>query len=224
MDFELPVIAPSILSADYTQLGNQILHVQNGGIQWIHCDIMDGHFVPNISYGPDVVAAAKRAAPDAFFDVHLMIEHPDAFLDAFVESGADLISVHQEAVIHLHRTLGSIREAGVMAGVAINPATPVSAIEPILGMVDLVVIMSVNPGFGGQSFILETLQKAEQLVQLRLENEHHYLIEFDGGVTLDNCQTIVHHGGDVLVAGSAIFKTPDITQTAREFIKRVKKA
>lgn len=224
MDFELPVIAPSILSADYTQLGDQIRQVQDGGIQWIHCDIMDGHFVPNISYGPDVVAAARRAAPEGFLDVHLMIEQPDAFIDPFVQAGADLISVHQEACVHLHRTLSAIRESGVMSGVAINPSTPVTAIEPVLGMVDLVVIMSVNPGFGGQSFIPETLKKAEQLVQLRLEEDHHFLIEFDGGVTLDNCQTIVHHGGDVLVAGSAIFKTKDISKTARDFIKKAQKA
>ena len=224
MDFELPIIAPSILSADYTQLGEQIRQVQEGGIQWIHCDIMDGHFVPNISYGPDVVAAARRAAPEGFLDVHLMIEHPDAFIDRFADAGADLISVHQEASVHLHRTLSAIREAGIMSGVAVNPSTPISAIEPVLGMVDLVVIMSVNPGFGGQSFIPETLKKAEHLVQLRMEQEHHFLIEFDGGVTLDNCQTVVHHGGDILVAGSAIFNTKDITKTAREFNNRVKEA
>ena len=224
MDFELPIIAPSILSADYTQLGDQIRQVQEGGIQWIHCDIMDGHFVPNISFGPDIVTATRIAAPEAFLDVHLMIENPDALLDRFVEAGADLISVHQEACIHLHRTLSAIRDAGVMTGVAINPATPVSSIEPILGMVDLVVIMSVNPGFGGQSFITETLQKAEQLAQLRVDNELQFLIEFDGGVTLDNCQTLIHHGADVLVAGSAIFKTKQIAKTSKEFIKRAKEA
>lgn len=223
MDFRLPVIAPSLLAADYSRLGSQIAETLRGGVKWLHCDIMDGHFVPNISFGPDVVAAARRAAvehePDVFMDVHLMIEQPDRYVEAFVKAGADLISVHQEADRHLHRTLTAIREAGAMAGIAINPSTPVMLIEPVLHLADLVVVMSVNPGFGGQRFIRETLDKVGQLVRLRSKSGYGFLIEIDGGVTLKNTAEIVAGGADILVAGSAIFGSEAIADTTAEMIR-----
>lgn len=210
MEFDLPRLAPSILAADFLQLGDQISQCAEGGANWLHCDIMDGHFVPNISYGADVVAAAHRAAPDLFCDVHLMIEDPDQYIESFAEAGADLISVHQEACPHLHRTLHLIREHGAMAGVAINPATPVSVIEPILNDVDLVLVMSVNPGFGGQSFIHSTLAKMEQLRSLREQSEASYLIEVDGGIGDGTLEAAVRAGADILVAGSSVFRSEQI--------------
>ncbi|MDX1586807.1 MAG: ribulose-phosphate 3-epimerase [Balneolaceae bacterium] len=152
MDFELPILAPSILAADFTKLGEEITTCTDAGVKWIHCDIMDGHFVPNISYGPAIVEAAGNIS-DAFLDVHLMINNPDQYIEAFADAGADQLTVHQEACPHLHRTIQSIKQHDMMAGVAVNPATSLTAIEPILEYVDLVLIMSVNPGFGGQSFI-----------------------------------------------------------------------
>lgn len=222
--FQPPIIAPSILSADFTQLGSDIQKSVEGGAKWIHCDIMDGHFVPNISYGADIVAAARRAAPGAFLDVHLMIENPDAYLNQFIDAGADLVSVHQEASTHLHRTLQGIKEAGALAGVAINPATPVETLLHVLELVDLVVVMSVNPGFGGQSFIPSALEKVRKLVEMRREAEEGFLIEIDGGVTLDNAAEIVSAGTDILVAGSTIFRSKDITATTAELTRRANEA
>lgn len=210
MEFDLPIIAPSILAADYTILGEQIKESERGGAAWIHCDIMDGHFVPNISYGPDIVKAARRSAPDLLLDVHLMIQHPDQYIESFADAGADLISVHLEACPHLHRTLQLIRANGCMKGVAINPATPVSLLEPVLDMVDLIVIMSVNPGFGGQSFIESSIGKIDSLKHLRESTNVDFLIEVDGGVGLRNCEKLTRAGVDVLVAGSSVFKQDDI--------------
>ena len=224
METDLPILAPSILAADYTRLGEQIQSCTDGGVKWIHCDIMDGHFVPNISYGPDIVAAARRAAPDAFFDVHLMIENPDLYIENFIDAGADLISVHYEACPHLHRTLQNIRQQGCMNGVVINPGTAVSAIEPVLGDVDLVLVMSVNPGFGGQQFIENSYQKVAQLVQLRQENNYNYLIEIDGGVGLKNIQKLTKTGVDVLVAGSSVFGADDITKRVQELKEKANSA
>src|SRR5690625_4931315 len=179
MDYNRPIIAPSILAADYTRLGEQIEACNKAGMEWMHCDIMDGHFVPNISYGPDVVKAAAGST-DAFIDVHLMIENPDAFIRTFADAGADQITVHLEACPHLHRTVQSIRQAGLSAGVALNPGTSLQTLEPILQDVDLVLLMSVNPGFGGQSFIEATHQRLQRLNSMRDEHQAQFLIEVDG--------------------------------------------
>lgn len=221
MDFELPILAPSILAADYTRLGDEIKTCTESGIKWIHCDIMDGHFVPNISYGPDVVEAAGRAS-DAFLDVHLMIENPDQYVEAFAQAGADQITVHQEACPHLHRSIQNIRTHDVMAGVAVNPATSLQAIEPILGYVDLVLLMSVNPGFGGQKFIQSTYGRLQTLAAMREEKGLGFLIEVDGGVGLDNIQKIAGAGCDVMVAGSSVFKAKDIPGRISELLKRAR--
>lgn len=216
MNFQLPVLAPSILAADFTQLGKDIQACLDGGVTWIHCDIMDGHFVPNISYGPGIVKAAQKAAPDAFLDVHLMIENPDQYVGDYVEAGADLISVHYEACPHLHRSIQNIKKYGLMAGVVINPATPVANLEPILPYVDLVLIMSVNPGFGGQSFIEGSYERLQELAAIREEKGLGFLIEIDGGVSHRNIREVVEAGADVLVAGSSVFKAEDITLKVEE--------
>ncbi len=221
MDFELPILAPSILAADYTKLGEEIAACTDAGIQWIHCDIMDGHFVPNISYGPTIVEAAGRAS-DAFLDVHLMIENPDHYIEAFADAGADQLTVHQEACPHLHRTIQNIKQQDVMAGVAVNPATSLSAIEPILEYVDLVLIMSVNPGFGGQSFIDNTYQRLKDLWAMREEKQLGFLIEVDGGVALENIEEVTRSGADVLVAGSSVFKAKNIPARIEELTKRAR--
>lgn len=216
MNFDLPILAPSILAADYTKLGRDINECLKGDIRWIHCDIMDGHFVPNISFGPDIVAAVRRAAPEAFLDVHLMIENPDNYVESFADAGADLISVHYEACPHLHRTLQNIRYHGCMNGVVINPGTTVEVIEPVLNYTDLVLIMSVNPGLGGQAFIDGSYQKISRLRALRSDKKAEFLIEVDGGVDLKNIRKLVETGVDVLVAGSSVFKADDITKRVKE--------
>lgn len=221
MDFELPILAPSILAADYTKLGEEIKTCTDAGIRWIHCDIMDGHFVPNISYGPTIVEAAGRAS-DAFLDVHLMIENPDHYIEVFANAGADQITVHQEACPHLHRTIQNIKQQDMMAGVAVNPATSLTTIEPILEYVDLVLIMSVNPGFGGQSFIENTYQRLKDMWAMREDKQLGFLIEVDGGVGLDNIEKIARSGADVLVAGSSVFKAKNISKRIEELTKRAR--
>lgn len=217
------ILAPSILAADYTKLGLQISDSVEGGAQWIHCDVMDGHFVPNISYGPLIVEAANRTT-DRFLDVHLMIYNPDQYIPAFVKAGADLISVHQEAVPHLHRTVQLIHSLGIKAGAAINPATPVSSLYQILPDLDLVVVMSVNPGFGGQPFIEFTYQKVRELVQLRNDLGLNFLIEVDGGVGPSNIEALAEAGTDVFVAGSSVFKAEDVATRVSELLNLANQA
>ncbi|MDR9365250.1 MAG: ribulose-phosphate 3-epimerase [Balneolaceae bacterium] len=219
MNVNLPVLAPSILAADFSRLGEQIKSCTDEEIQWIHCDIMDGHFVPNISFGPGIVGTVRDIAPEAFLDVHLMIENPNNFIDDFADAGADLISVHYETCPHLHRTVENIKNNGCMAGVVINPATPVHLLKPILPEIDLTLIMSVNPGFGGQSFIRSSYQKIRKLYQLREESGLSFLIEVDGGVGTQNAGELVSNGVDVLVAGSKVFKTDDISKSIASLLK-----
>ncbi len=212
----MPVLAPSILAADLSNLNQQIRLVEMGGADWIHCDIMDGHFVPNISFGPIVVEAAKKSTKLPL-DVHLMIEKPDNYLEDFIKAGASIISVHFEEVIHLNRTVNRIKELGAKAGVVINPSTPVSFIKDIAPYIDLVLIMSVNPGFGGQSFIPNSLSRISEAVNLRNELKANFIIEVDGGIDLNNAADILKAGCDAFVIGSSIFKTEDITSTTLKF-------
>jgi ribulose-phosphate 3-epimerase len=203
------IIAPSILNADFSRFDEQIKSVIAAGADWLHVDVMDGHFVPNITFGPVIVSGLRKLAQQPI-DVHLMIEEPDAFITAYREAGADWLTVHVEACRHLWRTIDSIHKLGAKAGVTLNPATPLSLIEPILERVDLVLIMSVEPGFGGQAFIPAALSRIAQLAQWRKERGYSYLIEVDGGVDLTTAPQVLAAGADVLVAGYAIFKQPDI--------------
>ena len=221
MNFELPIIAPSILAANFSRLGQDIDEVVKGGASWIHCDIMDGHFVPNISFGPGIVKAAKSSAPQAFLDVHLMIENPDDYVESFVQAGADLISVHYETCPHLHRSIQNIKKYGIMTGVVVNPATPLQNIEPILNDVDLVLIMSVNPGFGGQSFIENSYTRLKKLAEIRDEKELSFLIQVDGGVNLKNARKVAKAGADVLVAGSSVFSAGNIKARFEELTEKL---
>lgn len=214
-------LAPSILSADFSELALEVQRIEKGGADYIHVDVMDGHFVPNISYGAIVMKSllGKTKLP---FDVHLMIEDPDKYIPEFVTDNTLYITVHQEAVHHLHRTLMYIKSLGVKAGVSINPSTPLSQLEEILPYVDLVLIMSVNPGFGGQKLIPECLDKMERLKEIRDENDYPFLIEIDGGVTLGNLKQVIKAGADIVVAGSSIFHTEDREKTTKEFVKIIK--
>jgi ribulose-phosphate 3-epimerase len=208
----MKIIAPSILSADFSRLGEEIRAVELAGADWIHIDVMDGHFVPNISIGPAVVASLRKITKLPF-DVHLMINHPERYIEAFASAGSDLITVHAEAASHLHRTIGSIRERNIKAGVSINPATPLSHIEPILPDIDMLLIMTVNPGFSGQKFITSGLTKIKQARNLISRNSFPALIEVDGGVTLDNIGSIANAGADIFVAGSSVFGSGDYGKT-----------
>ncbi|WP_419877111.1 ribulose-phosphate 3-epimerase [Brevibacillus centrosporus] len=205
-------IAPSILSADFARLGEEIQDVERGGADWIHVDVMDGHFVPNITIGPLIVDAI-RPVTKLPLDVHLMIEEPDRYIPQFAKSGADWITVHQEACRHLHRTLALIKEQGVKAGVVLNPATPVSTIEHVLTDLDMVLFMTVNPGFGGQKFIHNVVPKIKQLRQMLDERGlGHVEIEIDGGVNSETARLCEAAGATVLVAGSAVFNQKDRAQ------------
>jgi len=206
-------IAPSILSADFGRLSEEIARVEEGGADWIHVDVMDGHFVPNLTIGPVVVRGARRAT-ELPLDVHLMIERPDRYLEAFVDAGASLLTVHQEACVHLHRTLERIRELGAGAGVALNPATPVWTVEEVLPLVDLLLIMSVDPGFGGQAYIPSSTGKIERARSLLEKAGSEAELEVDGGVGVENAATVAGAGASVLVAGSAVFGHPNGAEKA----------
>lgn len=209
------LLAPSILSADFSNLAQQIRAAELGGADLIHCDVMDGHFVPNITIGPLIVEASKSCTKLPL-DVHLMITSPDSLIPEFAKAGSTYITVHQEAVPHLHRTIQLIKSFGCKAGVAINPATPVSALVNILEDVDLVLVMSVNPGFGGQKFISSTLGKIRELKNLREKHNYNYQIEIDGGVNKTTVQKIKEAGCDIFVAGSSIFHAENITAATTE--------
>ncbi|MDT8368050.1 MAG: ribulose-phosphate 3-epimerase [Longimicrobiales bacterium] len=200
----IPLIAPSILSADFGRLAEEVESAEAGGADWIHVDVMDGHFVPNITMGPAITAATRRAT-SLPLDVHLMIEDPHHYIEAFVEAGADVVTLHAEACPHLHRCLQAVRAAGAKAGVALNPGTPVGALADVVEVLDLVLIMSVNPGFGGQAFIPHSLEKVRDVRTLLDEVASSALIEVDGGVGETNAKALVEAGADVLVAGSAVF-------------------
>lgn len=217
------MIAPSILSADFSRLGDEIRAVEEAGADWIHVDVMDGHFVPNITMGPMIAEAANRAS-SVPLDVHLMIENPENFISAFAEAGADLISVHAETCPHLHRTVELIRNSGCRPGVVLNPATPLSALDWIIEDIDFVLLMSVNPGFGGQSFIRSALEKIHALKQTITKRGLSTLIEVDGGINNDTIIEIAAAGADVFVAGSAVFGTGDYTETISGFKKAAEEA
>ncbi|MEM9233709.1 MAG: ribulose-phosphate 3-epimerase [Pseudomonadota bacterium] len=201
----MPLISPSILSADFAELGAEVARIDAAGADMIHVDVMDGHFVPNLTIGPGVVKALKPHSAKPF-DVHLMIAPADPYIAAFVEAGADYLTVHPEAGPHLHRTLQSIQAAGAKPGIALNPATPLDVVEPVLDMIELILVISVNPGFGGQKFIPSQLPRIQRLRQMVAGAGRNIIIEVDGGVTPDNAADIVAAGADALVAGTAVFR------------------
>lgn len=209
-------IAPSLLSADFANLKDEIKKIENGGADYLHLDVMDGIYVPNITFGPPVIKKLRKVT-EIPFDVHLMIDRPERYIKDFVDAGADLITVHEEATIHLHRTIQEIKSYGVMAGVSLNPATPLENIEYVLEDIDLVLIMTVNPGFGGQSFIESMKEKIKKLRKIIDERGLDIIIEVDGGVKLDNASEILDYGADLLVAGSDIFGAEDVEYQTRQF-------
>jgi ribulose-phosphate 3-epimerase len=216
-------IAPSILAADFTRLGEQIAAVERGGASYIHVDVMDGHFVPNITVGPFIVEAVRRVT-SLPIDCHLMIEDPDKYIGEFARAGANLISVHPEATYHLHRTLGYIHQSGCRAGVVLNPATPLTALEEVLPDMDYVLLMSVNPGFGGQRFLMSALDKLRRLRALLRLHGAPAQIEIDGGITADNAAAVADAGAEILVAGSAVFGPADPAQAVQQLLQVVTEA
>jgi ribulose-phosphate 3-epimerase len=209
-------IAPSLLACKFERMGEEVEAVRQAGADWLHFDVMDGHFVPNISVGPLGVAAARRVAPGLVLDVHLMIAEPDRYLDDFVRAGADIVTVHVEAAGHLHRTIQAIRALGALAGVTLNPGTPLGSIGPVLGDVDLVLVMSVNPGFGGQKFIPSALDRVREARRMMDAQRSRALLEVDGGVTAENAPSLREAGADVLVAGTAVFGARDYAAAIRQ--------
>jgi len=215
MEENMVKIAPSILSADFTRLGEEVKSVEQAGADYIHIDVMDGHFVPNITIGPMIVEAVRRVT-GLPLDVHLMISNPDYFIEDFARAGADIITIHTEAVKHLHRSIQHIRMAGARPGASLNPATPLQVIEYIIENLDMVVIMTVNPGFGGQEFISEMIPKIERLKEMIDKRGLNIEIEVDGGINPDNISIVSSAGANVFVAGSAVFGSKDYAQTIRK--------
>jgi len=216
-------LAPSILSADFARLAEQVESAAAGGAAVIHCDVMDGHFVPNLTIGPPVVKALRKVT-GLPLDCHLMIENPDEFIPAFAEAGADWVSVHQEACVHLNRTLQLVRDHQMQAGVVINPATPVETLTEVLAMVDYVLVMSVNPGFGAQKFLPGSVHKIRRLAELRRQRGLNYRVEVDGGIALNTVAEVVRAGAEILVAGNAVFGKGDPKQNAEKLLKAATEA
>lgn len=214
-------LAPSLLSADFSKLEEQVALIEKAGAQVIHVDVMDGHFVPNISFGATVMKSllGKTQLP---FDVHLMIENPDQYLEDFATENTEYITVHAEACTHLHRTIQHIKSLGIKVGVSLNPATPVSVLEAIFEELDLVLVMSVNPGFGGQKFIPAALDKIKALKELKAQRNPKLVIEIDGGITLENIKSVTDAGVELVVAGSSVFCAPDIEKRVKEFLDLIK--
>jgi ribulose-phosphate 3-epimerase len=217
----MALLAPSILSADFSNLSQQIRLTEIGGADWIHCDVMDGHFVPNITIGPLIVKAAKKVTKLPV-DVHLMIENPDNYIEAFVKAGSDYISVHVEAAVHLNRTIKRIKELGCKAGVVVNPSTPVESIKEVAEFIDLLLIMTVNPGFGGQKFIPNSIRRIKEAVKLRESLDANFLIEIDGGVNTETVKAAKEAGVDIFVAGSAVFDADNISAATTELKNLIK--
>jgi ribulose-phosphate 3-epimerase len=216
-------IAPSVLAANFAHLGQDIQAAEAGGATLVHLDVMDGHFVPNLTIGVPVVASLRKATA-LFLDVHLMIERPEQFLEAFAKAGSDRIYVHQEATPHLDRALAAIRELGAEAGVVINPATPVALLSEVLDRVDCVLVMSVNPGFGGQRFIPSALEKIRELHDTRARYNFSYRIAVDGGVGPENVAEIARAGGEILIAGTSVFHTADVAEAVRQMLQLARDA
>lgn len=216
-------LAPSILAADFARLADQIRAVEQGGAGLLHMDVMDGHFVPNLTIGPPLVASVRKVTRLPL-DCHLMVENPDEFIPAFKDAGADWISVHQETCAHLHRSLELIKHHDCVAGVVLNPATPIETLTEILDIVDYVLIMSVNPGFGGQKFIRHSLQKIARLATMRNQRGLNFRIEVDGGVSLETVGDVVRAGAEILVAGSAVFGSGDPKEQAEQMIRAATEA
>ncbi len=216
-------IAPSILSADFARLADAVAKIESGGADYVHVDVMDGHFVPNITIGPPVVAALKRVTKLPL-DVHLMISEPDRYLEAFVDAGASMLTVHVEVLPHLHRTLTHIRSLGAKAGVAINPSTPVMMVRDVIAQMDHLLVMSVNPGFGGQTFIPHSLAKIAEAREMIAVARGTAAIEVDGGVDRENAAAIVEAGASILVAGASVFGTPDAAEATRDLRRAASRA